>query len=119
MEITAVGALLKPADSDRYRPVTHGDRVNVSDEDAALLIGNGQAVEADDSVAEHAEEEAPQPGAIAVSDLDLAEGGTSVAELRKFASARRINLQGATRRPEIVEAIEAWATDPDSEEGDG
>ncbi len=117
VEITAVGALVMPEGADRYRPATRGDRVNVSDEAARLLIGNGQAIEVDDTVAEHAEEQAPQPGAVAVSDIDLEEGGTSVAELRKFASARRINLQGATRRPEIVEAIEASLTDP--EEGDG
>lgn len=113
VEITAVGGLVKLTDSGRYQPVTRGDRVNVTDEDAQLLIGNGQAIEVDDTVAQDAEEEAPQPGAIAVSDLDLEEGGTPVTELRKFASDRRINLHGATRRPEIVEAIEASLTEPD------
>lgn len=113
VEITAVGGLVKATDSDRYRPVARGDQVNVSDEDARTLIGNGQAIEVDDTVAANAEEEAPQPGAIAVSDLDLEEGGTPVAELRKFASERRINLHGASRRPEIVEAIEASLTEPE------
>lgn len=113
VQITAVGALLKSEDSDRYRPYARGARVMVSDEAARMLVGNGQADLVDpDAPAENAEAEQPQPGAIPVSDLDLAEGGTSVAELRKFASARRINLQGATRRPEIVEAIEDGLTNP-------
>jgi hypothetical protein len=107
VQITAVGALVKPDGDDRYRPYARGDRVNVSDEDAATLIANGQADEVDDTVAEDAETEQPQPGAFAVSDLDLEEGGSTVEELRKFASDRRINLHGATRRPEIVEAIRA------------
>lgn len=107
VQITAVGGLVKLADSGRYQPVARGDRVDVSEEDRQMLIGNGQAIDVDDTVAEDAESEAPQGGAIAVSDLDLAEGGTPVAELRKFASDRRINLHGATRRPEIVEAIQA------------
>ncbi len=117
VEVTGVGALIKPADSDRYRPVTRGDRVDVSDEDAGRLVAQGAVTLVDDTTAEHAEAEQPQPGAISVSDLDLEEGGTPVTELRKFASDRRINLHGATRRPEIVEAIEASLTDP--EEGDG
>lgn len=111
VEITGVGALVKPSDSDRYRPYTRGDRVLVSDEDALRLVAQGGVQLVDDSTAEHAEEEAPQPGAIAVSDLDLEDGGTPVTELRKFASDRRINLHGATRRPEIVEAIEASQTE--------
>ncbi len=117
MEVIGVGALIKPSDSDRYRPYAHGDQVNVSDEDAARLVAQGGVKVVDDTVAENAEAEQPQPGALAVSDLDLEEGGTPVTELRKFANARRINLHGATRRPEIVEAIEASLTDP--EEGDG
>ncbi len=117
VEVTGVGALIKPSDSDRYRPYTRGDKVDVSDEDAARLVAQGGVAWVDDTVAENAEEEAPQPGAIGVSDLDLEEGGTPVTELRKFASDRRINLHGATRRPEIVEAIEASLTDP--EEGEG
>lgn len=115
VEVTGVGALIKPADSDRYRPYTHGDRVAVSDEDAARLAAQGGVAVVDDTVAANAEAEQPQPGAIAVSDLDLEEGGTPVAELRKFASDRRINLHGATRRPEIVEAIEASINDEDGE----
>lgn len=113
VEVTGVGALIKPSDSDRYRPYTRGDRVDVSDEDAQRLVGQGGVTLVDDAVAAHAEAEEPQPGALAVSDLDLEEGGTPVAELRKFANARRINLHGATRRPEIVEAIEASLTDPE------
>lgn len=114
VEVTGVGAFIKPADSDRYRPFTHGDRVSVSEEDAARLVAAGGIALVDASApAENAEGEAPDPGAIAVSDLDLEEGGTSVVELRRFASARRINLQGATRRPEIAAAIEASLTDPD------
>jgi hypothetical protein len=113
VQITAVGALVKPADSDRYRPYAHGDRAFVSDEDARRLVGAGQAEVIDDTVALDAEAEQPQPGAHVVSDIDLSEGGTPVAELRKFASARRINLRGATRRPEIVEAIEASLNDPE------
>ena len=107
VEVTGVGALIKPSDSDRYRPYTRGDRVDVSEEDAQRLAAQGAVKVVDDTVAENAEEGAPQPGAIAVSDLDLAEGGTPVTELRRFASERRINLHGATRRPEIVEAIQA------------
>ncbi len=118
IELTAVGGLIKAADSDRYRPYARGDLVNVSDEDARRYVSDGQAIIVDDTVAEHAEAEAPQPGAITVSDLDLEEGGTPVTELRRFASERRINLHGATRRPEIVEAIEASLTDPDEEGGD-
>lgn len=108
VELTAVGGLLKATDSDRYQPFARGDRISVSDEDAAMLIGNGQAELVDDTTAPDAEEEAPQPGAIPVSDadIDLEEGGTPVTELRKFASDRRINLHGATRRPEIVTAIQ-------------
>lgn len=113
VQITGVGALVKPSDSDRYRPYTRGDRVMVSDEDAERLVAQGGAQLVDDTVAENAEEEAPQPGAIAVSDLDLEEGGSTVEELRKFASERRINLHGASRRPEIVEAIEASLTEPE------
>jgi len=113
VQVTAVGGLIKPEDSDRYRPYAHGDRVFVSDEDAARLVSQGGVMLVDDMVAEHAEIEQPQPGAIPVSDLDLAEGGTPVVELRKFASERRINLQGATRRPEIAAAIEAALTDPE------
>ncbi len=117
IRITAVGGLVKATTSDRYRPVMRGDEVHVSDEDAARLVGHGQAELVDTSApAENAEAEQPQPGAIAVTDLDLEEGGTPVAELRKFASARRINLHGATRRPEIVEAIEASLTDPETED---
>lgn len=119
VQITAVGGLVKPVDSDRYRPFVRGDRVMVSDEDAQRYVDAGVAQVVDGRVAENAEAEQPQPGAIAVSDLDLAKGGTPVTELRKYASERRINLHGATRRPEIVEAIEAFLTDPDSEAGDG
>lgn len=117
VEIIGAGGFIKPADGDRYRAYLRGDRVMVSDEDARRYAEAGFAQPVDVTVAEHAEEEAPQPGAIPVTDLDLAEGGTSVAELRKFANARRINLQGATRRPEIAAAIEDALTNPDDEDG--
>lgn len=115
VEITAVGGLVKAEDSDRYRPVVQGQQIAVSDEDAARYVSQGTARLVDDTVAEDAEPEAPQPGAIPVSDLDLEEGGTPIAVLRKFASERRIDLQGASRRPEIVEAIRA-SLGPESEE---
>lgn len=115
VEITAVGGLVRTEDSDRYRPVVNGQRVMVSEDDAARYVSQGTARLVDDTVAEDAEAEQPQPGAIAVSDLDLEEGGTPVTVLRKFANERRINLQGASRRPEIVEAIRA-SLEPESEE---
>ena len=119
IEMTAVGGLVKAEDSDRYRPVVRGEQVSVTEEDAQRYVSQGVARLVDDRVAEHAEEEAPQPGAIPVSDLDLEEGGTPVATLKKFAHERRIDLQGASRRADIVTAIQAWQADGgDGESGD-
>lgn len=111
VQITAVGAMVKAIDSDRYRPKAHGDRVMLSDEDADRLVGRGQAKLVDDRVADDAEVEQPDSGAI---DLDA----MTIPQLRKFADARRMKGIGSLRtRPEIVEAIEEQLTNPD-EDGD-
>lgn len=112
VQITAVGAMVKPLGDDRYRPRVRGDRVDVDEDAARRLLAHGTAMLVDDAVAEHAESEQPDGGAI---DLDA----LTVPELRKFADARRIPGIGSLRtRPEIVEAIEASLTDPDPEDGD-
>lgn len=115
VEITAVGAMVKPEGDDRYRPKARGDRVNVDEDTARALVSQGAAAIVDGRVAEHAEDEQPDAGAI-----DLNEGGSTIAELRKFANARRpvIDVGSLRTRPEIVAAIEDSLTSPDDEDGD-
>lgn len=108
IQITAVGALVRPEGDDAYRPKTRGDRVNVSDEDARRMIGHGTAVLVDQSVADDAEE--PQPMGGQAIDLDA----MTVPELRQFADDRRIRLKGATRRPEIIGMIQAALENPEA-----
>ncbi len=114
VEITAVGAMVKPSGDDRYRPKVRGDRVDVDEAVALRLVGHGTAVIVDSTQpAEDAEAEQPDAGVI---DLETA----TITQLRKFANARRIPGIGSLRtRPEIVEAIEAALTDPESEDDDG
>lgn len=110
VQITAVGAMVKAIDSDRYRPKAHGDRIMLSDEDAERMIGRGQAKLVDDRVADHAEVEQPDSGAINLDAL-------SVPELRRIADERRVNLHGARVKPDIIKAIEESAA-IDDEDGD-
>ncbi len=109
VRITAVGALVKGEDSDRYRPLIRGARVVVSDEDAARMVADGTAEIIDGSVAANAEAEQPDAGAF---DLDA----LTVKELHRFADTRRIDLGGARLKPEIIEAIEGALTDPETED---
>lgn len=100
VEIVAVGALVQIEGSDRVRPVSRGAHVVVSEEKAKQMIARGTAKFADDAIAEHAEAEQPDAGAV---DLEA----MTVPLLRKYADARRINLHGATAKADIIEAIEA------------
>ncbi len=109
VEITAVGAMVKPEGDDRYRPKARGDRVTVDEDSARALVSQGAAVIVDDGVAENAEAEHLDGGAHDLDDL-------TVVELRKFADKRRIDLGGARLKPEIIEAIEGALTDPESED---
>jgi hypothetical protein len=110
VEITGVGARVKPIDSDRSRPRARGDRVMLSDEAAERMIGRGQAKLVDDQVADNAEVEQPDSGAIDLEEL-------SVPELRRIADERRVNLHGARVKPDIIKAIEESAA-MDDEDGD-
>jgi hypothetical protein len=98
VEITGVGAFVQPVGHDRLRPKTRGDRVNVSDEDAARLIANGAAVMVTPDM--------PAPDAAAEAEMPDLQAMT-VPELRSFASERRIRLGGARTRPEVLGAIQA------------
>lgn len=102
VRVIGVGGFIKPQGEDNYRPYLRGDEVSVSKEDAERLVNAGVVELTDQRQAANAEEPQPDPGAI-----NLEEGGSTVEELRKFASARRINLGGAQKRAEIVEAIQA------------
>ncbi len=111
IEIIGVGAFIKPVDSDRYRAYVTGDRLVVSEEDAARYVAAGAARPAgDDTVAENAEAEQPDGGVIFDPEWSLP-------LMRKFADARRITLRDARSRSLVVEDIEAALTDPDEEGG--
>jgi hypothetical protein len=102
IEITGVGAFVKPEGHDRARPKLKGDRVNVSDEDARRLIANGAAV--------RVTPDAPAPDAAAAAEMPDLQTMT-VPELRSFASERQIRLGGTRTRPEILGAIQAALAD--------
>jgi hypothetical protein len=108
IEITAVGALVRPEGDEQYRPKTRGDRLNVTDEVAGRLIANGTAKLVDQTVADDAEEAQPMGG----QAIDLE--SMTVPELRQFADERRIRLTGASRRPEIIGMIEAALDNPEA-----
>jgi hypothetical protein len=113
VEIIGVGAYIVPADSDRPRAYVRGDRLVLSDEDAAGYAAAGVVRVADqDTVAEHAEAEQPDGGVIFDPDWSLP-------VMRKFADQRRITLRDARSKAMVTEDIEAALTDPDSEDGDG
>jgi hypothetical protein len=108
VEITAVGALVRPLGDDRSRPKRRGDRVELSEDDAHVLVGNGTAKLVDQRVADDAEEEQPMGGRA----IDLSK--MTVPELRQFADDRRIRLTGARTRPEILAAIAAALDAPEA-----
>jgi len=110
VEITAVGALVRPLADDAYRPKIRGDRVELSDADAQRLVADGTAILIEpQEPAENAED--PQPdGGLAI---DLNDPNTTIKELRQFADARRIRLTGARTRPEILGMIRAALENPE------
>ena len=102
--ITGAGAFLRHSGSDVERPVKRGQAISVSDEVARRLVEHRVARYEDDIVADDAEVERT------LKDL-------TVAELRELASERRVNLQGATVKGDIIVRIEE-AEDEDDDEDD-
>lgn len=94
--------------SDRYRPKARGDRVMVSEGDAARLAADGAVELIDDSRAPGTEAEAIGGGAQDLEDM-------TIPELRHFANARRFNLGGARTRPEILASLQEQLNDEGGE----
>ena len=112
VQITAVGALVMEEDSDRYRPKQRGDIVNLSQLDADRFVADntGKLVDGRDP-APHAEAENPDGGA---HDLD----SMTVAELRKFADDRQIELSDGRSRALITRDITAAMADDPKDGGE-
>lgn len=110
VEITAVGALVRPLGDSAYRPKARGDRVELSEDDADHLVGTGQAILVGrQEPAENAEDPQPDGGLV----IDMNDPRTTIAQLRQYADQRRIRLTGARTRPEILGMIRAALDNPE------